>query len=563
MDESRHEELMQERIAELEALCRNLAQANEDLSVRLARATDDGPQKHQAVPLPVLAPGEMVLTLEPGGDEELSAELHLGGGIREVLDALPFYVVLVDETHHIVLANRVFREAVGGGSGADICGQYCPRFVHGAESPLPYCPVEAALRTGQGVQIEHFDEATGAWLMSGAFPIKYSTPAGKRVFFHFVMDITERKVAEEEALWGRKTHEALADLLTLSFSPEDLSGVLQQALERLFHLDWLSLTPKGAIFLMGDDGDTLRMAANHNLAQPLLEMCREVRLGHCMCGRAAQEAVTVFSSNLDERHDVSYEGMQEHGHYCIPIAVDNTVLGVLNLYLEAGHRRVEKEELFLRSVCDVLGGIIRHRHAEELVQASAERLRANLDGTVKAVSAALEARDPYTAGHMQRVTRLAVEIARHMGMGEVGVDVVRLAAGMHDIGKLQVPAEILSKPGRLSAAEFALIQTHSQVGYDILKDIDFAAPVATIIQQHHEKLDGSGYPQGLKGDQILLEARILAAADVVEAVASHRPYRPALGIAKALDILDEGSGTHFDPAVVTACLQVFQAGYEL
>jgi len=170
----------------------------------------------------------------------------------------------------------------------------------------------------------------------------------------------------------------------------------------------------------------------------------------------------------------------------------------------------------------------------------------------------VEARDPYTAGHQQRVARLACAIACDMALGGDEDEGIRLGGMIHDIGKIHLPAEILSKPGRLSDMEFALVKSHTRVGYDILKDIDFPWPVADIAHQHHERLDGSGYPQGLRGDEICLEARIVAVADVVEAMSSHRPYRPALGIDAALKEIEARRGIWFDPEAVDACLRLFR-----
>jgi len=194
----------------------------------------------------------------------------------------------------------------------------------------------------------------------------------------------------------------------------------------------------------------------------------------------------------------------------------------------------------------------------------AERvLRLSLEGTLHAVSAAAETRDPYTAGHQRRVTALAVAIARELGCSDDECDTLRIAGTVHDIGKLGIPSEILSKPGPLSAIELDLIHEHPQTAYDILADVPFPGPVAEIVLQHHERLDGSGYPRGLKGEAISLEARILAVADVVEAMASHRPYRAALGMDKALEEVEKGAGTRYDPEVVKMCLQLFQGGYAL
>ena len=194
-----------------------------------------------------------------------------------------------------------------------------------------------------------------------------------------------------------------------------------------------------------------------------------------------------------------------------------------------------------------------------------EKLRQTLDGLGKALSgifqvlsALTEKRDPYTAGHQRRVADLARAIGQEMGLVAERVEGLRLAGTIHDMGKIAIPSEILSKPTHLTEIEFNLIKVHPQVGYDILENIDFFWPIATMILQHHERMNGSGYPQGLKGENILLEARILAVADVVEAMASHRPYRPALGIEAALEEIEKSKGVLFDPDVVSACLTLFR-----
>jgi PAS domain S-box-containing protein len=185
-------------------------------------------------------------------------------------------------------------------------------------------------------------------------------------------------------------------------------------------------------------------------------------------------------------------------------------------------------------------------------------------GTIYAMARIAEARDPYTAGHQQGVARLAAAIGREMGLDQERINGLTMAALIHDIGKINVPAEILAKPGKLTPLEFNLIQTHSQSGFEILEGIEFPWPVAEMTLQHHERMDGSGYPQRLKGEEILLEARILAVADVVEAMASDRPYRPALGVGVALAEIERWRGSRFDPLVTDACLNLFrQKGYTL
>lgn len=217
-----------------------------------------------------------------------------------------------------------------------------------------------------------------------------------------------------------------------------------------------------------------------------------------------------------------------------------------------------------KAVLEVFEDITEHKAADKKVQESLERLRRVVDGTVYALASTVEKRDPYTAGHQQRVSSLACAIAKEIGLPELQIQGLHISGLLHDIGKISIPAEILSKPSRLTDIEFSLIKTHPQVGYDILQKVEFAWPVAQIILQHHEKMDGSGYPFGISGEAILLEARILLVADFIEAVASHRPYRPSLGIEFALEEISKGRGIQYDSHIVDACLRLFkEKGFNL
>ncbi len=203
-------------------------------------------------------------------------------------------------------------------------------------------------------------------------------------------------------------------------------------------------------------------------------------------------------------------------------------------------------------------------HLEKIVEERTEKMRKALDGTLQVIVASVELRDPYTAGHQKKVADLSRAIAREMQLEANVIDGIYKAGLIHDLGKLAVPAEILTKPTKLTESEYALIKDHSEAGYNILKDIEFPWPIANIVRQHHEAVDGSGYPKGLKGKEILIEARILSVADVVEAVASHRPYRASLGIEYALDLINQFKGKHFDKDVVKACIMLFkEKNYQL
>ncbi|MFC1958096.1 HD domain-containing phosphohydrolase [Chloroflexota bacterium] len=201
-------------------------------------------------------------------------------------------------------------------------------------------------------------------------------------------------------------------------------------------------------------------------------------------------------------------------------------------------------------------GIIKEEMKE--IEQNHEQLQKALESIIWATAAIVEARDPYTAGHQQRVTNLSLVAANEMQLSEKKKQEIRMAAMVHDLGKVCVPSEILSKPGRLNSVEFSMIKMHSQVGHAIFRNVDLPWPIADILLQHHERLDGSGYPQNLKGENILMSARIIAVADVVEAMASHRPYRPALGIDKALEEISGKKGIFYDPDVVDAFLSLFK-----
>lgn len=194
----------------------------------------------------------------------------------------------------------------------------------------------------------------------------------------------------------------------------------------------------------------------------------------------------------------------------------------------------------------------------DALEESMGKLRKALEGSIQAMARAVETRDPYTAGHQERVADLARAIAIEMKLPKDKVEGVRMAGVIHDLGKISVPAEILSKTGKISDIEFSLIKTHPTVSYEILRPIDFPWPIARMVLQHHERENGSGYPSGLKRHEILLEAKILSVADVVEAMASHRPYRPALGVGVALEEISEHRGTLYDSDVVKACVRLFQ-----
>jgi putative nucleotidyltransferase with HDIG domain/PAS domain S-box-containing protein len=208
-------------------------------------------------------------------------------------------------------------------------------------------------------------------------------------------------------------------------------------------------------------------------------------------------------------------------------------------------------------VACIFSDITERRRSEQENKEADQKLRKAFEDLIHALTVSLESRDPYTAGHQKRVANLAVAIAKKMGLSNEDTQGIYFGGLLHDIGKIAIPSQILNKPGKISNIEYMLIKEHSQTGFDIIKNIDFPWPVGQIILQHHEKIDGSGYPHGLMGDEVLLEAKILTVSDVVEAMYSHRPYRPGLGVDKALAEIQQGRTRHYDPEVVDACTALF------
>ena len=225
-----------------------------------------------------------------------------------------------------------------------------------------------------------------------------------------------------------------------------------------------------------------------------------------------------------------------------PIFSGTSIIGARGTMIDISDRKEVEEELNLKDIA---------------IESSYQKLERVCEETVEALSSILGQRDPFTQNHQRNVTKLACAIATELNLSDKTIKGIHLAGLLHDIGKISIPAEILSKPSKLTDAEYRLVKTHAQIAYDILIKIDFPWPIAQIVLQHHERLDGSGYPQGLHGNEILQEAKILTVADVVEAMSSHRPYRPAPGVSRALEEIIKNSNKKYDPDSVNICLRLF------
>jgi len=242
-----------------------------------------------------------------------------------------------------------------------------------------------------------------------------------------------------------------------------------------------------------------------------------------------------------------------------PLVSSGSVIGCIGFdSLEEEKHWSDEIVYILKITGQIFANALERKAYDDQLSESFQKMQKALEGTVQALSSIIEKKDPYTAGHQNRVAQLALAIGKELGLSEERLEDLRFASLLHDIGKIHVPAEILNKPYSLNKVEMGLIKTHPRIGYEILKSIDFPGPVPEIVLQHHERIDGSGYPDAISSKDILVEAQILGLSDVFESMSSKRPYRAALGIESALKEIEESSGILFAPAVVKACIKVFK-----
>lgn len=466
---------------------------------------------------------------------------------------------------------RIFRttaEAVGGYtmSSAD----YARRFVHPDDMEIVAAETKAAIETtdaNYSREIEHrmaYADGTTGHIAVRFFVEK--DDHGRTVRTYGVnQDVTQRKLSEETL---KRLNRALRTLSTgnatiihAEHEPEflqamcrilvEVGGYAAAAIEYIEHDEAKSVRP-------------VAWAGNHLDYVKQAEISwADVERGRGPTGVAIRTGSPVVNPDFVSNPTMAPWRRQalEQGFassIALPLKENGQVFGALTIYAqERGVFDPDEVGLLEEFSADLAFGVValRTRAARE---EGVARLRRAMTSTVLALAATVERRDPYTAGHQRNVAKLASAIAAKIGIAEQERDGIYLAAVIHDIGKIQVPGEILSKPGKLTDLEFQIIKTHAQAGYDIVKGIDFPWPVADMILQHHERLDGSGYPRGLKGDAILPGAKILAVADVVEAMTAHRPYRPGLGVDAALAEITQGRGVRYDAAAVDACVDLIR-----
>ena len=378
-----------------------------------------------------------------------------------------------------------------------------------------------------------------------------------RIIGELNKQLSERIEIEDDFKRNFQIQTLLSSLLRISLSNLTLDQLLDEVLDQINSLTWLDMKIKGCIYLFDEEREVFIMNAYIGLQQAVVSSFTENPDNLCLCGETMGLSKSWLLDKSKKRHTVKSNRDLFEVHYFLPIKYGDKRLGVLNLLMSGPSRIDDKEDEFFQSVVDVLAGIIEQRRTDDKLNKTVSTLRTALGGTIQAMALTVEIRDPYTAGHQRRVSNLARAIATEMGLSHDQIEGIRIAGIVHDLGKITVPSEILSKPGIITIIEHSLINTHPQKGFEILSSINFPWPIAQIVLQHHERIDGSGYPAGLKKDQILLEAKVLMVADVVEAMASHRPYRPSRGVQLAMDEITKNRGVLYDKRVVDSCLRLF------
>ncbi len=430
---------------------------------------------------------------------------------------------------------------------------------------------QRVIHSGERIEIEEpfIAEGRNRWIRTTKAP--WRLPSGEIAGVVVVLsDITERKEAEQDLARKSWALKALSDgnkAMIYSDSEQSLVDGVCQAIvaDGIYPLAWIGWKEH-------DAGQTVSIAAAAGPAigynEGLQISWGDNSLGHGPSGTAIRTGQIVLENDFDQSaafHPWIKRAKSFHlgSSVAIPVRIEGNIAGVLTVYASVARTFSQSAIALFEEMASNIGyGIASRRTRNAYEQAiteqvlQAQKLEKALRDALMAISSTLEHRDPYTVGHEKSVADIAVRIGRHLGWDEHRLQGLYFAGIVHDLGKIQIPVEILTKPVKLTAAEYALIKTHPETGYEILKNIDFPWPIAEIVRQHHEYLDGSGYPRGLSGSQILEEARILTVADIFDSMSSARPYRAALGKDVAIDEIRRLSGTRLDSAVVDALLSV-------
>jgi len=489
----------------------------------------------------------------------------------DAMDSIDDAIMLHDANHLIVRVNRAYKELSNALKFKDVIGKPYYMVFPKLDAPLSGCT--KAIETNHE-HMEEFTLANGRIFQSRAYPV-LNKEGAYAYSIHIFEDVSEKKEKQQKIEELNKTLELIRKCNETLVRAESQKTLIKDICDEItsnesYSYAALFLKLHGSIKCIYYSFPKFHMHGIYDI-----DFSNE-KYKSCPIVVSVESQKTIIIDDM--KNDTLWiEKLLQHKELC-PAQPFNMEGSMLCQYLElndiegifAVYSKKKaifddsKAALFKELADDMAYGIHHHRIGEKLKEttvlqnSSLRLLKESFRGTVEAVSKMTEMRDPYTAGHQHRVAKLSVAIAKELGLAQETIEAVELAAMVHDIGKIQIPSEILTKPTKLSDLEYGIIKNHPQAGYEILSDIKFSYPIAKIILQHHERLDGSGYPNRIKGDEILLEAKIISVADVVEAMASHRPYRASLGVDLALEEIRKNKGTWYETSIVEACIKLFR-----
>jgi PAS domain S-box-containing protein/putative nucleotidyltransferase with HDIG domain len=478
---------------------------------------------------------------------------------RMTFDAIGDAVCLMDSEAKILTCNQAMADLVKR-PFLEIIGRHCWEVVHGTTGPIDGCPLVRMKKSGKRETLTH--PLGDRWFQAVVDPIL--NEAGEVTgAVYIIADITDYQQATQKIRDLNTLLKAIKAINEALLRVESETDLFQQTCDLLLGVPYVRFTWIG---LVQPDSFEFTPVAWAGAEEGYLSVVKvawdDSPFSRGPTGEAFWTGQPFVRSNIetDPQPNPWREAALQRGYQssiALPLTHQKEVIGILKVYSGKTDAFGSEETEFLNQVAGDIAVGVKSLRLEQGLEQSVRQLQIMIHQTVETMGNIVETRDRYTAGHQQGVAHLAGAIAAEMGLDADCLQGLRVAGLLHDIGKMLVPAEILSKPGKLKETEFYLIKTHAQVGADILGKIDFPWPVAQTVLQHHERLDGSGYPNGLAAPDIIQEAKILAVADVVEAMASHRPYRPALGIDKALEEISKNKGILYDPEVVDVCVKLF------
>lgn len=482
-----------------------------------------------------------------GAEPELIEEMP-----RASVEDLPQGVVIIQDSH-IVFANTAFSEISGYSLDElmSLSAEDVTAMIHQDDQHNFWQRLQEHLQGKpttpnheyRGVQ----KDGSVRWLEMFAKHIDYG---GKPAVMGAVVDISQRRRARDI----QRVLYRIANAAHTTEDLKDLLGTIHQDLSAIVN------TKNFSIALYDRESKTFSLPYYRDQKEQLETFpAGKTLTAYVLKNEKALLATSEEIHRLIQLGEVEAVGTPPKVWLGVPIKIGQEIGAVLAVQSYSDERAYDEKDLeILEFLSAQIGLSIQHKQAQEETKHSFQKSLKILQSTVDALASSVEMRDPYTIGHQRRVTQLACAIAEELGLSEEEIEGLHMAGLVHDIGKVTVPADILIKPGQLTLKEFDMIKTHPQVGYDILKPIEFPWPVAEMVLQHHERMDGSGYPNGLVGEETLLPARILAVADVVEGMVSHRSYRQAPGLKRALEEIAQHKGTSYDPQVVDVCLKLFR-----